>query len=417
MTEPASCVRRSAGSLRLVLFCHPQFVRSQSMPRFAQMLKHAYEARGHLVEIWAPRPRVFRVWPRGPFAKWAGYVDQYVIFPLEVRRALARSAPETLFVFCDQALGPWVPLVRHRPHVVHVHDLLALRSALGEFPEHRTGVSGRIYQRYIRRGFAHARHFISVSRKTREDLHRFARVQPLVSEVVTHGLNYPYRPLEREVAEARLRAGDLSPPPPGFLLHVGGGQWYKNLPGIVRLYAAYARATRAPAPLWCVGPPPNAAVRAALDELPSAAAVQFLGRVDSGVLEALYSSARVLLFPSLEEGFGWPLIEAQACGCPVITTDAAPMNEIAGPAALYLPRPLPGGDLRHWAQQGAASLATLLQESPDERRVRVESGRRWVQRFDHDRAIEGYLAVYRRALEMSSGAPQIAAGLHDGSAS
>jgi len=417
MTAPAPRIRRSVGSLHLVLFCHPQFVRSQSMPRFAQMLKHAYEARGHRVELWAPRPRVFRMWPRGSFAKWAGYVDQYVIFPLEVRRALARSAPDTLFVFCDQALGPWVPLVRDRPHVVHVHDLLALRSALGEFPEHRTGLSGRIYQRYIRRGFAQARHFISVSRKTREDLHRFARVQALISEVVTHGLNYPYRPLEREVAGARLRAAGLSLPPPGFLLHVGGGQWYKNLPGIVRLYGAYARATPVPAPLWCVGPPPNAAVRAALDELPGAAAVQFLGRVESDVLEALYSSARVLLFPSLEEGFGWPLIEAQACGCPVITTDAAPMNEIAGPAALYLPRPLPGEDLRRWAAQGAASLATLLTESPDERRVRVESGCRWAQRFDHDRAIEGYLSVYRRALEMSACAPQIAPGLHDGSAS
>jgi len=157
-------------------------------------------------------------------------------------------------------------------------------------------------------------------------------------------------------------------------------------------------------------------VRAALARLPPSADVQFLGRIDDATLEALYSSARVLLFPSLEEGFGWPLIEAQACGCPVITTDAAPMNEVAGPAALYLPRPTPDGDPQRWAEDGAATLAVLLAEGSDARRARSAAGRRWVQHFDHDRAIDGYLAMYRRALESGAPALQIEPGLHDGSA-
>jgi len=89
------------------------------------------------------------------------------------------------------ALGPWVPVVRDRPHVVHVHDLLALRSALGEIPENPTSITGRIYQRYIRRGFQKARHFVSISRKTQADLHRVGGVSAITSEVVYNGLNFP----------------------------------------------------------------------------------------------------------------------------------------------------------------------------------------------------------------------------------
>ena len=53
-------------------------------------------------------------------------------------------------------------------------------------------------------------------------------------------------------------------------------------------------------------------------------------------LRSLYSGAAALLFPSLYEGFGWPLIEAQSCGCPVITSNRSPMTEVAGSAALYI---------------------------------------------------------------------------------
>jgi len=185
--------------LNLVLVCHPTFLPSQSMPRFAQMLKQAYEARGHNVEIWSPQARVFNWVPRSRLSKWAGYVDQYLLFPITMRKALHRTPRTTLIVFCDQALGPWVPLVKDRVHVVHVHDLLALRSALGDIPENPTPISGRIYQRFIRRGFRRGRHFISVSGKTREDLSRFGGVSSLTSEVVYNGMNFAYAPLRRRI--------------------------------------------------------------------------------------------------------------------------------------------------------------------------------------------------------------------------
>jgi glycosyltransferase involved in cell wall biosynthesis len=398
--------------MELVLFCHPSFMSSQSMPRFASMLKGAYEARGHHVQVWSPRAILFNKIPRGRFSKWAGYVDQYLLFPMWVRKALKRTPQDTLFVFVDQALGPWVPLVENRPHVVHVHDLLALRSALGDIPENPTSVTGRVYQRYIRRGFRHARHFVSISGKTRDDLHRFGRVTPLTSEIVYNGLNFPYAPLAFEESLRLLHGAGLTAPPAGLLLHVGGAQWYKNLPGVIAIYSQYAAHVTDPLPLWCVSPEPRSgAAKSMLNKVPEKGRVRFLGNLDSAALQALYSRASAFLFPSLAEGFGWPLIEAQACGCPVITTDEPPMNEVAGNAACYLPRLSSPAQIESWSARGAIALRELLSESTPAKARRKELGLEWVKRFDANRAIEGYLSVYKAVAEITQTQRAVEPGL------
>jgi len=393
----------SAGiDVRLVIFCHPPYMPSQSMPRFAKMLRAAFEALGHEVKLWAPQPRFHNLMAGRPYAKWAGYIDQYLIFPRHVRRAIEVEPPDTLFVFADQALGPWMPLVKDRPHVVHVHDLLNLRSALGDGPGHVTSLSGRIYQRYIRRGFRHARHYISVSKKTREDLHRFGAVDAATSEVVYNGLNYPYRPMKEADALDQLKSAGLAPPAGGMLLHVGGGQWYKNKAGLISLYSRYVADTPEPLPLWCIGPAPSAGIARLIREVPPAGRVTFFENVDNLTLQAAYSYARAFIFPSFAEGFGWPLIEAQACGCPVITTDEAPMNEVAGSAARYIPRLKLTADIDVWAAHGAQVLRELLALPPAERQALVLRGYDWVKHFDAGTAITRYLEIYQRVLDFET---------------
>jgi len=396
--------------MRIVLFCHPEFLRSQSMPRFANMLQSAYTARGIEVRKWAPRAFFYK-WFRGESArKWAGYVDQYVLFPLWVRRQLKSIPADTLFVFCDQALGPWVPLVCQRPHVVHAHDLLALRSALGDIKENPVSLTGKIYQRLIRRGARRSRYFISVSHKTRDDLHRFMGVNPAVSEVVYNGFNYAYSRLSTESAQEALAMAGLPVEPRGMLLHIGGGQWYKNLRGVIALYAAYAVRHLDPPALWCISPPPKAEIQELLRTLPPAARVLFRQRLDNRTLQAAYSHARALLFPSLEEGFGWPLIEAAACGCPVLTTSHPPMSEIAGPGAAYIPRLQLQDSLHAWADRGAVVLDRLLREQEPGGTGKPEQVAQWLQRFDANRTIDRYLMIYREIL--GAGAAPATTGSH-----
>lgn len=384
--------------LDLVLYTHPPFLGIRSQALFAESLANGYRARGHRVSVRHALPHLHARAGRGALRKWAGYVDQYLLYPQRLRRELRGDPPGTLYVFCDHALGPWMPHVVPRPHVVHCHDLLALRSALGEIAEHRTSATGRVYQRYIRSGFRQARHFISISERSRADLHRCGGVDPVISEVVYNGLNRAYLPVPRQQAIDTLRplglASDVRP-----IVHVGNGQWYKNTRGVLAIYRVLAGslpAARVP-PLVIVGPAPSD-LAGFVATLASPASVRCIEGLSGEALEALYAHAEALLVPSLAEGFGWPIAEAMACGCAVITTCEAPMTEVGGAAAHYLPRLDQGADVDAWAAQGSALLRRLIDRSPRERADAAEAGLAQAARFDLNRALDAYLDVYRRVL-------------------
>ena len=95
-------------------------------------------------------------------------------------------------------------------------------------------------------------------------------------------------------------------------------------------------------------------------------------------LRALYTAAQALLFPSLYEGFGWPLLEAQSCGCPVITSNRPPMTEVAGAGALLID---PESE-----QEAAQTIAEHLERLGDLR----EAGFRNLKRFDRDELMRRY---------------------------
>ena len=385
--------------MNIILFSHPLFMNSQSMPRFAGMLKDSFQKLGHKVQVCTPRPYVFKIFSKTKLAKWAGYIDQYVLFPIWVRIFIHFVPANTLFVFSDQALGPWVPLVRRRPHVVHAHDLLALRSAMGLIPENPTSRSGKIYQRYIRWGFQKSKHFISVSNKTKLDLAEYGQVRPVTSEVVYNGLNYPFKPVPFNEAQQLLVETGFDVPNTGVLLHISGNQWYKNVLGVISIYAEYASTHPMPLPLWLIGVGKTEAIQTALSRIPPECKVSFFYKLTGEQIEAAYSVARAFIFPSHAEGFGWPIVEAQACGCAVITTNEAPMNEIGGPEARYLPRLTATTDVGEWSKQGAAHIAQLLEQSPDKETSCRSARMRWASKFNADTAIASYLEIYKRVLD------------------
>jgi glycosyltransferase involved in cell wall biosynthesis len=114
------------------------------------------------------------------------------------------------------------------------------------------------------------------------------------------------------------------------------------------------------------------------------ASVHELAGVGEEDLRALYSRATLLLFPSLAEGFGWPVIEAQACGCPVVTSDRAPMTEVGGDAARYIDP--------EDSESAVAGVIDVL-KSPNKYR---ELGLRNAARFSTSHAIQSYLDIYKR---------------------
>ena len=383
--------------MNIILFSHPPFLTSVSMPRFADMIATGMRTKGHTVEIWNPEPLFFNLPLPKQLKKWPGYIDQFAVFSWIVKKRLRHMQKNTIFVFSDQALGPWVPLVADKPHAVHVHDFMALRSALGEFPQNPVSWTGRMYQNFIRAGFSHGRTFVSVSHNTRKDLHRLLNSSPAASHVVHNGLNHPFRPLEKGNSIRILQQfrKDL---PHDFLLHVGGNQWYKNRTGVVEIYRAYCQLVSSPLPLLMIGATPPAPLLQLSSELPPEGRVLFLQGVPTNVLHAAYCLAHALLFPSIAEGFGWPIAEAMACGCPVLTTGAPPMSEVGGDAASYIPVMPYTRANSTWAEQGAQELQTILLRDSTEREMHKEAGFLQAAQFSTQQALDKYEAIYQQTL-------------------
>lgn len=395
--------------MTIVLLKHPDFSGTRSISLYTDMIASGLRKRNHEVEIWTAGNFFYQLPAPIYLKKWLGYIDRFVVFPLQFKKRLKKISAETLFVFADHALGPWVSLAAGRPHVVHCHDFMAQRSALGEIPENRVGLTGKIYQKLIQKGYNKGQNFISISRKTQLDLEKFLGRKPKISEVVYNGLNRNYIPGDTTKARVLLQKELNLPLNSGFILHVGGDQFYKNRRGVIEIYNSFRKRKEQKLPLLFVGAPPGGEVKSTLERSPFISEIFFITDISNQLLQLAYQGANVLLFPSLDEGFGWPIAEAMSSGCPVITTNLAPMNEVAGKAAFYIPCRPSVKEANHWAEECAECLIKLIQLSEQDRIKLIQSGLENSKRFDTDHALEKieniYLDVLRR--EIVQGAREI----------
>lgn len=386
--------------MNIVFFTHPSFLGSQSMPRYARMLAEGMRQRNHNVEVWTAEPTAYNLSKANFLKKWLGYIDQYILFPREVKRRLKNCADDTLFVFTDHALGPWVPLVKNRPHVIHCHDFLAQRSALGEIPENRTSFTGRSYQSFIRRGYKRGKNFISISKKTQEDLHHFLGFQPQLSEVVYNGLNQAFDRKNSEDSRRLLSQRTKINLMDGYILHIGGNQWYKNRAGVVNIYNAWRRTGGKELPLLLTGLTPNVKLFQAIDQSPYKRDIHVLTGIEDEFIPMAYSGAKVFLFPSLAEGFGWPIAEAMASGTPVITTNKAPMTEVAADTAFLIPEmPQSEQERTRWAESSAEVVEKVVNLSVREFQEVTKAGLDNAKRFDAQLSLDKMQNIYENILK------------------
>jgi glycosyltransferase involved in cell wall biosynthesis len=306
----------------------------QSMLRFGQMMLEGLRDAGVEARLIRPPALLGRIRLFGATAaKWLGYIDKFFLFQWSLRRNLA--ARPALVHICDHSDATHARAAARFPVVITCHDLFAVRGALGENPEHKPGFTGRILQRWILRGLRRADLIACISSVTAEDVKRLVvrdNHHPQIA-IVPLGLNYPYRKLDPTAAHERLanlRDVDLASP---FILHVGTNTPRKNRDGVLRIFARVKEDWNGR--LVFAGEKLNAELETLARKLGVHDRVVQIENADSEILEALYSSAVALLYPSRFEGFGWPVIEAHACGCPVISSNSGPLPEVAGAAGIF----------------------------------------------------------------------------------
>ncbi len=356
LAEPPCGIRRYLESLlpalldaddelRLVLFAHHESARFPTDSRRVEF---------HLVR--GPRQTLFRpIW------------DLWQLPP-----RLRREAPNLFFSpYGSIAGGVGIP------QVITVQDLAFVKR-----PE-LLPLRYRLPWNWLSRRWPRAAACLVPSEVTRDDVLEHTRIEPKRITVVRHGVDAGFRPSTEGQQAAVRRQFGLNRP---FVLWVGTREPRKNLGFLLEVFNRLNVGRAEPLQLVLAGGP---GWGKGLSTGVSPSWIRVVEGVDDETLVALYGAASVFVFPSLDEGFGLPVIEAMACGTAVVAADAGALPEVAGSAAELVPP----GDLDGW-------IDAVFRVVSDEG-LRSDLERRGLERsseFSWKRAAEETLAVFRRVV-------------------
>jgi len=279
---------------------------------------------------------------------------------------------------CFWSPGHVLPLGLHSGirSVLTVHDLV-----YPLYPQYVARYNTLVLSCYFARSVRRADAVITVSRQTRQDLIRRFRVEPSKVTAVYRGVDEEFRPLKPKSVRARLEAigirGD-------YILAVGTLEPRKNYP---LLFRALAGLPDCP-PLMIAGGQGwkfREAIRE-LRRLGLGSRVSLLDYVSLDDLVALYNGALLLVQPSLYEGFGLPVLQAMACGTPVLASNTSSLPEVGGDAAAYFES--------NSVESLRAELVRLLAD-PEARAAMAQKSLRRAKEFSWERAAQATLRILR----------------------
>lgn len=321
---------------------------------YAREVRNGLTARGHKVSTMpmAPHPALTAALETG--RGWVGPRDAVVHYSADT--------------------GPLLPA--RLPSVVTVHGVASrwISSARTPRPE-------AVWRARVRAAIRGTDALITVSESAADDISAVFGVDRDSIDIILHGID-----VDAFAAETSLSPELQASVPDEFVLYLGNIEPRKNLMSLVR---AFQRA-----PLRDLGIPLVIAGRPAwnfaesMAEIESAENVHHLGFVSDDDRVALMQRTSLFAFPSLYEGFGFPVLEAMAAGAPVATSRRGSLQEVAGPSWL----------LEDLEPDGlGAALASALTDDVWRSSV-VTEGRRWASGFTWNRSVEKHLAVYQRVL-------------------
>ena len=285
----------------------------------------------------------------------------------------------------NQTLSFVLRQAQDKPRVVTVHDII-------EVTEPQSFWGGRA-SRYLYSGISKAERVIAVSEYTKRAVQARYQVPDERMRVIYNGVGEEFFPIDnfRETIGCQELRRELKVPEGvKIVLYVGSDHPRKNVVGAVAAFAKSVVDKEINMIFIKVGKPGLPAGRNALleeiDRLGIRERVRFVGNVDLERLNGLYNLADVLIYPSRFEGFGLPVLEAMAAGCPVLTSNATSIPEVVGDSAVrHDPDDIDGM---------AESLQRVLSDKAFADEL-VRKGRERAKLFSWDRAARAELEVYQ----------------------
>ena len=366
--------------------------RQESMNRFANWLEQIMKEKGLQTEILRPKAIAIRlVGGKTPLAKWLGYLDKFVIFPCYLKwHGWREKNRDGVYHVVDHSNAQYSNYLPTDRTLLTCHDVLAIRGGLGDPEAYCKATStGKILQRWILRHLQKCPHIVFVSEATHDDYLELPlegkRNVSQLRDVIYNGLNHPFSKIQEQEAISILEKNNISPKRP-FFFHIGSSLPRKNRDGILRAFRMFLE-DHPEYQMVFAGAPFSEIEQKVIDtQSLKGDNILNVGRITHEALNALYSLAAGFIFPSFSEGFGWPVIEAQSCGCPVVYGNRTSLPEIAGE----------GGIACNPASPESISSALDSLTDPVVHDQLVEDGYRNLKRFDSQGTSDRYLELYYR---------------------
>ena len=371
---------------RAVLLPNVEGFPSESMVRYARELTSALRALGDTSwqfdsMVTAPDPALERF----AGASMASRHARFIGYPQKIRR----MAPATVWHTLDHSHANLALSTPASRSVITCHDIIPLLAAKGMLPMKADRFTKWTFPLRIHCMKRCAR-IIAISESTRRNLIEIAGIPEEKIRVVYYGVNPTFRPPgsshEHERADILLQQG--IPLDSAVILHVATATRYKNTPALLRaLKELSTRPGLGPrVRLLRVGADFFEDEKELIAKLGIGTRIHHAGKIFPDTrLAPYYRAADVFAFPSLWEGFGWPALEAMACGTPVVTSTVASLPEVVGNAGTCVaPEDTPG----------LASALEAVLSDPANRAVRSNLAIAQAAKFTWDQCARGTLAVY-----------------------
>lgn len=374
--------------LKIILVGNYSKDNQESMNRFVNVIANGLKKQKINYEIWTPIllfGYFFKSTNVG-VGKWVAYIDKFIITPAYFLVKVFINKIQNINIvyhICDHSNAVYVPLFPLQKLVITCHDVLAIRGAMG-FKDAYCNSSGfgKKLQNNILKNLSKNIRIAFVSTNT---LNQFKEISnnffPNNYKVIYNGLNANFNKLSRvEIENFKTKHNYF--PSSKFILHVGSNLERKNRKLLVNMLHELNNNYNG---IICfAGQKPSEEIFNLATELNLSNRIFFIEKPNHELLNLLYNTCDAFVFPSFSEGFGWPIIEAQICGAPVICSNIEPMPEIGGKGVLTAN---PENEI-HFSEQFLLLNNIFFKEKL------VQLGVENAQQFSAKKMIENYIGFY-----------------------
>jgi glycosyltransferase involved in cell wall biosynthesis len=336
-------------------------------------------------EIFDLKPRPFNRKSRSVFLRAQKSYERFWRFPKQVQQQVA-----DIFHIIDPSeahITYWLKK-KNKPVVVTCHDLVNFY--------YRDNLQGSVELPFVSRGLwehavkgmKYADHIVAVSSMTAKDTNQLLDIEPARISVIPNAVEAAFQPSPKEQAESLRQKYGLEPGTV-CLLNVGANHPRKNINTILKVVQTLQQ-KGLPVQFWKVGVDFTDEQKAFIQNQGLENHVRFLGKADKSTLIQIYNAADILIAPSFHEGFGITLLEAMACGIPVITSNVSAMPEVVGDAGILVnPKDF----------QAIADAVCRLYTDPTYYQELVKKGLARVKLFTWKKTAERIAEIYENLLE------------------